>query len=253
MKDIEKILNEYKENNKVSIDIKKISQTINISQKSFYESKENRTISYFEFLFEQAKYIQKRWWAFQIIILIALWQIIRNSIEVEIMRRCIGILVPTFVIMILPELLKNKVSKSLEIECSTCYSLKEIYSAKMILFTIIDAILISIFMALVSATTKMKLIDLIIQFFIPFNITCLICLMCLCNKRRYNYYLKNIIAFVCIAIWIFIIVQENIYNIITLPIWIGILVLSSLYLAFSIFKILNENASEELWEGKVWN
>lgn len=252
MEKIKKLLKEYQENNQTNINVNKLNNTINISKDSFYKGKEHRTISYFEFLFEQAKYIQKRWWIIQIILLFALWKIIDSFESEDSIRRCIGILVPTFVIMILPELLKNRLSKSLEIECSTCYSLKEVYSAKMILFAIIDIFLISIFIIMVSTTTKMRLIDLIIQFFIPFNITCSICLTILRCKRSYKDYIESIVAFISIAIWMLIVLQENIYNMITLPIWIGIIMFSILYLCFSIYKIFTENI-QELWEEKVWN
>ena len=252
MEKFKKLLKEYQGNNQIKINANKLNETINVSKNSFYKGKANRTISYFEFLFEQAKYIQKRWWIIQGILLFALWKIIECFESEDSIRRCIVILVPTFVILILPELLKNRLSNSLEIECSTCYSLKEVYSAKMILFAIIDIFLISIFIIMVSTTTKMRLIDLVIQFFIPFNITCSICLTILSCKRSYKDYIESIVAFVFIAIWMFIVLQENIYTIITLPIWIAIILFSILYLCFSIYKIFAEN-KEKLWEEKVWN
>lgn len=252
MEKMEKILKEYQKKAKINVNESKLNKTINTAKSSFYRGKENRTISYFEFLFEQAKYIQKRWWIFQMILLLILWNMIDCLESEDSIRRCIGILVPTFVIMILPELLKNRTSKSLEIECCSCYSLKEIYSAKMILFAIIDVLLISVFIIMVSVSAKMKLIDLVIQFFIPFNITCSICLIILCGKRQYKSYIETIVAFTFIAIWMFIVLQENIYNMITLPIWIGIILFSVLYLCFGVHKIFAEN-TEKLWEEKVWN
>ena len=251
MEKIEKILKEYREKSQINVNVKKLNKTINIAKDSFFRGKENRTISYFEFLFEQANFIQKRWWILQIIILLGLWGIIYSSESGILVKRLMGILFPTFVIMIMPEVWKNKMSKSLEIEGSTYYSLRKIYSVRMILFALVDICMITVFLITVSLTAKIKLEEIVIQFFIPFNVTCAICFRTLCSKRNYTEYFAMMLAFIWIIVWGFIILQEEIYNIITMPIWIGIILFSTLYLFFTIYKLF-ENI-ETLWEEKLWS
>lgn len=56
-----------------------------------------------------------------------------------------GAAAPLFALLILPELWKNQSSHTLEIECTTCYSLRQIYGARIFLFALVDITLLSIF------------------------------------------------------------------------------------------------------------
>lgn len=42
---------------------------------------ENSRISYFEFLYEQSRFIKKRWWGLQVLVLILLWILLKDSID----------------------------------------------------------------------------------------------------------------------------------------------------------------------------
>ena len=57
-----------------------------------------------------------------------------------------GILAPSFVILILPELWKNRSNGAMEVEGATFFSIKNIYAARMLLFGMVDVCLLSVFL-----------------------------------------------------------------------------------------------------------
>lgn len=80
----------------------------------------------------------KRWWVLQFMLLVALW-IALSSIHDEIyIKRSMGVAAALFVILIIPELWKNRSCECMEIEAASYYSLKQVYAARMLLFGVTD-------------------------------------------------------------------------------------------------------------------
>ena len=79
--------------------------------------------SYFEFLYEQARFIKKRWWLLQGTVLAFLWfwmsRYAQDSAE---MTRLMGVIAVVFVILIVPELWKNRKHGVGEIELASVYN-----------------------------------------------------------------------------------------------------------------------------------
>ena len=88
----------------------KLQCTIEKSKEEFWKSQTSVEVSWLEFLYQQAAYIQKRWWFGQGLLLAILWLILYLSNSNVYERRCVGILIPCFVILFLPELWKNRSS-----------------------------------------------------------------------------------------------------------------------------------------------
>ena len=110
----------------------KIQETIRKSKNAFFMAEQERTLSYHEFLWTQLCVIQKRWWVLQFMLLVALW-IALSSIHDEIyMKRSMGVAAVLFVILIIPELWKNRSCECMEIEAASYYSLKQVYAARML-------------------------------------------------------------------------------------------------------------------------
>ena len=101
----------------------KIQETIRKSKNAFFMAEQERTLSYHEFLWTQLCVIQKRWWVLQFMLLVALW-IALSSIHDEIyMIRSMGVAAVLFVILIIPELWKNRSCECMEIEAASYFSL----------------------------------------------------------------------------------------------------------------------------------
>ena len=131
---LEERMKMYKESVQVKSKEEKIQETICKSKNAFFMAEQERTLSYHEFLWTQLRVIQKRWWVLQFMLLVALW-IALSSIHDEIyIKRSMGVAAALFVILIIPELWKNRSCECMEIEAASYYSLKQVYAARMLLF-----------------------------------------------------------------------------------------------------------------------
>lgn len=84
----------------------------------------------------------------------------------------VGALAPLFAILLIPELWRNRHSASMEIEGAALYSLRQIYSARMLLFAMTDTLFLTVFCGLAACTTRATASELVTQFFFPLCVTC---------------------------------------------------------------------------------
>lgn len=203
-------------------------------------------MSYLEFLYQQAMYMQKRWWVFQAVILGAIWWLLYSTRQSQQLQRSTAILVPLFAVMIMPEIWKNRANDSMEIEGTAYFSLRQIYAARMLLFALVDTLLLSCFFVAAAFTLKLTLQEIMLQFFLPFNVTVCICFRTLCSRRENPEYLAVALCLVWTAVWGMMIMKENIYHAITTPFWAISLIGSLLYLVYSVRRTLE--TCESYWE-----
>lgn len=228
----------YKEDNSTKCREEKIQETVQRSINAFYISEQEKTLTYQDFLWIQLKVLQKKWWVLQFFILIALW-IVLNSINDEVyLKRCMGVAASLFVILIIPELWKNRSCDCREIEAVSYYSLKQVYAARMLLFGITDISFITLFLGTAITGLHFELLELVIQFLFPLCITACICFGILCSKYSYSETVAISLCVIWSAIWLLVVLNENIYRMITVPIWLVLLGLAILFLSFTIYRIL---------------
>lgn len=79
-----------------------------------------------------------------------------------------GVAAALFVILIIPELWKNRSCECMEIEAASYYSLKQVYAARMLLFGVTDVFLITLFLGTASAGLNIGLSELVVQFLFRF-------------------------------------------------------------------------------------
>lgn len=217
----------------------KIQKTILKSKNAFFMAEQERMLSYHEFLFTQLKVIQKRWWLLQFFILLILWFVLTSAQNELYLKRSMGVAASLFVILIIPELWRNRSCKCMEIEAASYYSLKQVYSTRMLLFGITDIFLISIFLATASVGLQFALSELLIQFLFPLSVTACICFGILCSKYSFSELTAMILCLIWSAVWLFLVLNESIYTAISIPIWFTLLGVAVLFLAFSVYRILS--------------
>ena len=205
---------------KIEASEEKIQETICKSKNAFFMAEQERMLSYHDFLWIQLRVIQKRWWVLQFIILVALW-IALNSIHDEMyIKRSMGVVAALFVILIIPELWKNRSCECMEIEAVSYYSLKQVYAARMLLFGVTDIFFITLFLGAVSVGLYYELSELVVQFLFPLCVTACICFGILCSKRSFSETVAIVLCVIWSALWLFIVLNENIYVMVTVPIWL---------------------------------
>ena len=238
MMTVDEKLHAYAKNQKDrNIDEKKLQQTIIKSKEAYWDREIERNMSWLEFLYQQASYIQKHWWFAQGAVLLILWMTMFLSDSRIYTRRCMGILAPSFVILILPELWKNRSNGAMEVEGATFFSIKNIYAARMLLFGMVDVCLLSVFLITSTFVLQIAFMDILIQFILPMNVTCCICFRLLCSKGD-DYVSSTLFScLIWIAVWTLVVLKDSIYEHISTSIWCGMMILSVLYLCYSIWRV----------------
>lgn len=235
---LEEKIGRYREMIQIKPQEDKIQETICRSKNAFFMAEQEKMLFYHEFLWVQLNVIQKRWWILQFLVLMALWAAL-TSIQDEIyITRSMDVAASLFVILIIPELWKNRSCECMEIEASSYYSLKQVYAARMLLFGMVDIFFITLFLGTVSIGLHFELLELIIQFLFPLCITACICFGILCSKRFFSETVAVILCMAWSAVWLFIVLNESIYIMITIPIWLALLGLAAFFLAFTVYRIL---------------
>ena len=224
----------------------RIQRTIEASKESFFHAEEKRMLSYPSFLFIQFQMIQKRWWIFQGMILVALWLLLFVAEDLTYIYRSMGVVSTLFIILIIPEIWKNRTNQCMEIESATFYSLKQVYAARMLLFGIVDVGLVTAFCGITSVSLNISLMDLLIQFLLPMTVTACICFGILCNRHLLN---ESVAVGMCIlwsALWWFILLDERIYREIAVSVWMLALGLTASLLVFFIYQSIQQ--CTQVWE-----
>lgn len=188
---------------------------------------DDRRASYFEFLYEQFKFIRKRWWALQGGSLLLLWMLLADYGEGANADRVLGALSVI----------------------SSYYSLRQICSARILMFAAVDLTMITIFFAVSFSTLQISAYRIVIDFLVPFNISCCICFRLLYSKWQELEYIAVFLSTACIFAWSMIVSTDFIYERISMTVWIGLLLLSFIYLIYCIWK--SQCNCEINWEGKA--
>ena len=228
-----------------------LEQTIRAAKSAYCEAESARPLTRFEFLMEQSRYIRKRWWILQGLLLAALGFMLIGADSSFYTARSMGIAGSAFAVLILPELWKNRSCGATEVEGAAYYSLRQIYAARLTLFAMADLLLITAFGGLAVTAGGVPVTDLAVQFLLPFNVTCCICFQTLYSRRMQSEIFSVFLCGCWIAVWVRIVLGK-LYDRITLPVWCGLLALSAVYLVFCV-AYGQRNLHKLLEAETIWN
>lgn len=248
---LEEKLKNYKETVIIVPNEQNIKETIKKSIDVFCSVEQERLLNYWEFLWAQSRLIRKRWWLFQLILLSVLGAALPSLQGGYYTQRYMGVAASLFIILIIPEFWKSQTYQSMEIESVSYYSLRQIYSARMLLFGIVDIVLITFFCWLSFAALNVTLSQILVQFIFPMVVTACICFGMLCNKHPFSETVAVMMCTVWSGIWLLVVLNERIYTAITYPLWLTFLVIALLFAAFTIYRTLY--CYNDYWEGKAQN
>ena len=224
-----------------------LQQVIRSAKEAFYESEKDEILTGPEFLYQQAGYIRKRWWVLQGFLLAFLWMLLKYAaVGNYYAQRCMGTVAPLFVLLLLPELWKNRTANAMEVEGAAYFSLRQIYSARLLMFAVIDLLMLSAFSMAVVGSGRVVLEDVALQFFLPLVITCCVCFHTLYSKREVS---EGFSVFLCIVwaiLWLQLILNGNIYETVSVPVWYVVLTLSVVYLLYCIYR--GQKDWKRMWE-----
>ena len=212
----------------IPINEDKMMETIVVSQSAFLSGESEQVVSPGEFLIIQSRLIQKRWWFLQGLLLTFVCLFLFHIETDYLIRRALGLAGPLFTIPLLPELWKNRNFDAMEVECTTYYTIRSIYAARLTLFAGVDLLLLSAFFAAASVVAKISLWEMLIHFVLPFNVTCCICFRTLYAKRIRSEALAMLLCMLWTGVWAMLIISNSVYSAISVPMWIAALAASVL-------------------------
>lgn len=225
-----------------------IEWTIRRGKEAFYDENERQTLSRWEFMAGQAGYIRWRWWVFQGLLLLVLWMYLYFTESDIYMQRSMGVFSSLFAVMIIPELWRNQSTQAMEVEGCAYFSLRRIYAARIFAFGMVDLTLLSIFGGVVSLTVQVTLYEMLIQFVLPFCVTCCICFRTLTGKYWNSEYMAIFLSLLWTAIWMLLLMREDLYRQIAKPVWLLILSLAVCGFMLSVRGVIGK--CSRIWEEK---
>lgn len=236
----------------VPMDEGRLQRTIAASQAAFAAAEKERTLSRLDFLYLQGKYIQKHWWLLQGALLLALCQLLRMSGSDLYARRSLGVSAPLFVILITPELWKNRAADAMEVEGTTLYTLRQIYAARLTLFAGVDLMLLTLFFLGASAFARLTPWEMLIHFVLPFNVACCLCFHSLYSGRTGSETMAILLCILWTGAWELVVLSDRVYSSISGPVWITLLVASFGCAGYLLLR--GQQEYRRKWEANaIWN
>lgn len=232
---------------KESCNAEHLQQAIRISKAAFYEGEAEDWMTGAEFLYQQAGYIRKRWWVIQGILLGGLWMLLKYSaMGSGYTQKLMGISAPLFVLLLLPELWKNRITNATEVEGTAYYSLRQVYSARLLLFAIVDSLMLFAFGMAAVQSGRVVVEEIMIHFLLPLTVTCCICFRTLYSKRPGIEVFSMFLCVLWSGIWLQIVLNEKLYEAVAVPVWYMVLAGSCSYLLYCIWR--GQRGWRRIWE-----
>lgn len=248
---IEEKLYRYKEQQTFTVQEQQIFDVTERAQEILAAGQQN-IMAYPEFLKSQLSYIRKRWWVLQIILMAGMLQWIAAAGRYLSMRRELGVFSVLFVVLIIPELWKNRSSSSMEVESASYFTLRQIYAARILIFTAVDVLLFSVFCGISSVSLQVSAKELIVQCLVPCCVTACICFWALGSRRHFG---ETAAIAACLGwslIWLLMVLNRKVYDLISFPVWTAILSVTLVCLGMAVYRALRN--CERCWEEvQVWN
>ena len=236
----------YKKRTVIMPEEDKIRRTVEVSIESFLQTETHKILSYHSFLRIQFGLIRKRWWVLQAGVLALVWAALLPAQHNPYIYRSLGLAAALFVILMIPELWKNRVNCCMEIEGATYYTLRQIYSARMLLFGLADTLLITVFCCAAAVSLRISLMELLIQFIFPMTVTACICFGILGSRDQVSESAALGLCILWSALWWCILMDEKLYSAISVPVWMILLGMALLFLAVTVCRSIRR--CDDIWE-----
>lgn len=211
-------------------------ETVCRSLEAYYAGEAEGELSGWEFLYQQGRYISKYLWLLQGIVLFLLWYILKVLGSGYYTQRCMGIGASLFAVLLLPELWKNWNANAIEVEAAARFSLRQIYSARILLCALADMVMLCVFFLTVVFSGSVVWEEVAVQFFLPYMVNCCICFRTLYSQRGGSEAGAALSCMVWAFIWLEFVLKDEIYEAVSGPVWLAMLAVTAFYLGYCIYK-----------------
>ncbi len=223
----------------------KISETIVSAKEVYFQQEQERLLTYWEFLWTQFRYTRKRWWALQAVLLLLAVQIVPEMEGYFHRVRSVGVIGCLFVVLMIPELWRNKETDSTQVEAACLYYLRQVYAARITLFGIVDVALLTLF-SFGLGSMGFTLIEILSQFLLPVTVTACICFSMLCGKANFSETFSLVVCLMFAGVWWLVLMNEGIYMKIVPSVWVGLFAMALVFLALVVYRTVR--TANQYWE-----
>ena len=179
-------------------------------------------------------------------VLAGLWMLLPLAESETYICRTLGIGGTLFMILMIPELWKNRSNQCMEVETAAYYDLRRVYAARMLLFGGADVLLITAFGSAAVISLQISLEDLLIQFLFPVTVTACICFGALGSRHLLSEASAVGMCILWSAVWWCILMNERVYALLTVPVWGTLLAGAAVFLIFVVCRAIRQCGS--IWE-----
>lgn len=241
----EKIRKDLQQFSVPAYDHDKMQQTIRLSQKAYNERLLSKRIGFWEFIAMQVRFIGRWVWLTQaILLLLALCLLSRFNLELVDMQSVFLLLssVASLIAFVgFPEVLKSYANNMEEIEACTRFSMRKLMGARMLILGLADLCSMTIILAVSAAGNAALILRMILYLFVPFNITCCICMTVLHHVRsRYAGYYCGAICIAGVVILRILPWANSYYEAGATVGWIILFFLSLIYLVIETIRVFHD-------------
>lgn len=236
----------------IPCDEARIQSAIQASKAAFLEAEAQGRLSHVEFLHQQGKFIRKRWWLLQgVLLVLVCWMLGQADTDFAV-RRLLALAGSLFGILILPEVWKSRSFDTLEIEGATLYSLRALYAARLTLFAGVDLLMLAVFFPCTGALAQLAAWEMMVQFLLPFSVTCCICFRTLYSRHIRSEAVSMLLCALWTGAWTGLTIQDGIYEYLSAPLLAALLAAAFFYLCYTIRR--GQSQWRKRWEVQpIWN
>jgi hypothetical protein len=158
-------------------------------KESFLKQLHYPQITYQKFLWNQILYIRKRIWIISVIIVLLGWSITFRFPEFQVWRAdamkvwSISALLPFLAMITITEIYRSAAFHMEELEKSCRFDLTQIVMARMSILGVLNAVVVILFLTIVSQVSACSLLQIISYTMVPYLLDCTICL-CLLKQMQ---------------------------------------------------------------------
>lgn len=194
-------------------------------KKDFLMNLELPKISFYEFFISQIKYIRKRVFFIQAIVmlicLITLLSIDSTNINIKYISM-LPSAIPFFVLIIATEISQSISYNMTELEMTTRYNLGQIIIVRTTVLGSVNFVFLIFLLIILKFKLEISILSLSLHIFIPFLLTCFgsLYVMNYIRNKNVNFYCAGISIFISLTNILLYNTNENIYNYLSLRFWL---------------------------------
>jgi hypothetical protein len=220
----------------------KMRETIHLAEKAYKERLLSKRIGFWEFISMQIRFIGRWVWLVQTVFLMIFLFLFSHYRIGTISMQSVFLLLSSFAPLIafvgFPEIMKSYAHNMEEIEACTRFSMQKLMGARMLIIGLTDLFSLTLILAVSAAGNIALILRMILYLFVPFNVTCCICLTMLEHVRsRYAGYYCGAICVICIVLFCRFSLVKNYYEATATGTWIIFFCISIAYLAIEIVRV----------------